>query len=116
MSQPIEIQLVQTAPSPVSAAEGPAGGGFEFILLMAGMGLLMWALLIRPQQKQQKEHKNMLSQIKKGDQIVTNGGIHGRVTGVTDDVLTVEIAERVRVKLQKSGVQSRVVAAEGDKS
>ena len=113
MSQPIELQLAQTAPVPEG---GGPGGSFNFILLMLAMGLLLYALMIRPQQRQQKEKKKMLSEIKKGDQIVTSGGIHGRVTGVTDEMLTIEIADRVRVKLNRSAVASRTTSKEGEKS
>ncbi len=90
------------------AEEAPGGGIFGGpILLFAGMIILMWALLIRPQQRQQKKQREMLSQIQKGDQVVTTGGIHGRVLGVTEEILTVEIANGVRVKLSRSAVQSR---------
>ena len=51
------------------------------------MLLLMWALLIRPQQRKEKELKAMLAQVEKGDGVVTTGGLHGRVTGIADDVL-----------------------------
>ena len=54
----------------------------------------------------------MLEQVQRGDQIVTSGGMHGRVTGVADDVLTIEIAERVRVKINRSAVASRTGAGE----
>ena len=88
--------------------EAPGGGIFGGpILLFAGMIILMWALLIRPQQRQQKKHREMLTKIQKGDQVVTTGGIHGRVLGISDEVLTVEIANGVRVKLSRSAVQSR---------
>ncbi len=90
------------------AEEAPGGGIFGGpILLFAGMIILMWALLIRPQQRQQKKHREMLTKIQKGDQVVTTGGIHGRVLGISDEVLTVEIANGVRVKLSRSAVQSR---------
>jgi preprotein translocase subunit YajC len=84
-----------------------SGGLLNMLLLFAAMGLLMYALLIRPQQRRDKEHRDMLAKIEKGDLIVTNGGIHGKVTGVADDVLTVEIASGVRIKLSKSAVGSR---------
>jgi preprotein translocase subunit YajC len=107
MTPDAAIQLAQTAP------EGGGGGsGLNMIFFIGAMFLLMWALLIRPQQRQQKEHRKMLEQIRRGDQIVTNGGIHGRVTGITDEVLTVEIADRVRVKLNRSAVASRVAVGE----
>jgi len=78
--------------------------------------------VIRPQQKRQRERDAMLKSAEKGDAIVTSGGLHGKVTGVTDDVLTVEIAtlkggDRVRVKVNRSSVQSVTKAgAKADKS
>lgn len=71
------------------------------IILMLG---IMWFLLIRPQQKKQKEHREMLDTLKKGDQIITNGGLYGRITGTTDTILTVEIADKVRVKVSRGHV------------
>jgi len=96
---PPQILLAQAAPE--------TGFPLQFVLMMGGVMLLMYALLIRPQQRQENERRAMLSQVERGDQIVTTGGIHGRVIGIADDVLTVEIAERVRVKLNRSAVQSR---------
>jgi preprotein translocase subunit YajC len=107
MKTEMAVQLAQTAP------EGGGGaGGLNMLFFIGAMFILMWALLIRPQQRQQKEHRKMLEEIRRGDQVVTNGGIHGRVTGVSDDVLTVEIADRVRVKLNKSAVSSRKAGGE----
>ena len=88
-------------------AENASGGLLNMLLLFVAMGLLMYALLIRPQQRRDKEHRDMLARVEKGDQIVTTGGIHGKVTGIADDVLTVEIAPNVRVKLSRSCVGSR---------
>jgi preprotein translocase subunit YajC len=107
MKTEMAVQLAQTAPD-----GGGGAGGLNMLFFIGAMFLLMWALLIRPQQRQQKEHRKMLEEIRRGDQIVTNGGIHGRVTGVADDVLTVEIADRVRVKLSKSAVASRKSSGE----
>ena len=87
--------------------EESGGGLLSPLLLFAAMGLFMYALLIRPQQRREKQHRQMLARIQKGDLIVTSGGVHGKVTGVTDDVLTVEIASGVRIKLDKSAVGSR---------
>ena len=71
---------------------------------------IFYFLLIRPQQRKQRKQENMLKSIERGDQVVTSGGLHGKVTGVTDDVLTVEIAalkgERVRVKVTKGRIES----------
>jgi len=65
------------------------------ILMLA----IMWFLMIRPQQKKQKEHREMLNNLKKGDTVVTSGGIYGRITGVAENFLTLEIADKVRVKV-----------------
>ena len=82
------------------------GGGFSAFVPLILMFVIFYFLLIRPQQKKQKLHREMISNVKKGDRIVTGGGIHGRVTGVSDTTLTVEIAEKVRVKLNRGNVSS----------
>ena len=109
---------IQTLPPGAQAQEAPGGGGLlgSPFLFLAAMLLLMWALIIRPQQRQRKQHKEMLSQIQKGDQVVTSGGLHGRVTGVADDIITLEIADKVRVRVSKSGVSSRSQKSPPEKS
>ncbi|MEK7773125.1 MAG: preprotein translocase subunit YajC [Deltaproteobacteria bacterium] len=69
--------------------------------------VIFYFLLIRPQQKKAKEHKAMLSALQKGDNIVSTGGIFGRITSVNEDSITVEIAENVRVKMAKEAVTGR---------
>ncbi len=85
-----------------------------FILIF----FIFYFLLIRPQQKKQRDQQKMLKSIEKGDSVITTGGVHGRVRGVTDEVLTVEIAtlkggDRVLVKVQRGRVES--VAKSGQK-
>jgi preprotein translocase subunit YajC len=70
------------------------------------MFVIFYFLLIRPQQKKTKEHREMVGNLKKGDRIVTAGGLHGRVTGVSESTLTVEIAEKVRVKINRASVSA----------
>ena len=88
-----------------AGAEGGAGGllatPFVPIILMLAV---MWFFLIRPQQKKQKDHRNMISALKKGDRIITSGGLYGRVTGVAESALTVEIADKVRVKVSRGHI------------
>jgi len=84
---------------------------YSFFMMMGAIFLIFYFLLIRPQQKRQKDHETMLKSVERGDQVITAGGVYGKVVGVTDDVLTVEIAalksgDRVRVKLQRSRVDS----------
>jgi preprotein translocase subunit YajC len=118
----MNMQAETQAPAAPPSTAPPAPGGPASILgnpifFAVAMILLTWALFLRPQQRRDKEQKAMLSQVEKGDTIITTGGIHARVTGVTDEVLTVEIAPNVRIKLQRSQVASRTPGkSEGDKS
>lgn len=84
-------------------AEGQGSGFGAFIPLIL-MFAIFYFLLIRPQQKKAKQHRALVSGIKKGDRIVSSGGLHGTVTGVTDDVVTVEIAPKIRVKISRSSI------------
>ncbi|WP_448382258.1 preprotein translocase subunit YajC [Desulfosoma sp.] len=92
-----------------------AGGGLAAFLPLILMVVIFYFLLIRPQQKRQKEHRMMLQNLRKGDVVLTQGGIHGRITGLTDSVVTLEIADKVRVKVQRgyiAGLVSRGEAKE----
>lgn len=82
------------------------GGGFSAFVPLILMFAIFYFLLIRPQQKKTKQHREMLGNLKKGDRIITGGGIHGRITGISDTTLTVEIADRVRVKVNRSNVMA----------
>jgi preprotein translocase subunit YajC len=83
------------------AAPGAGGGQFQFALLMAAFIALFYFMLIRPQQRRAKEHQTLVSKLASGDEVVTSGGLLGRVTDVGDTFITLEIAEGVRVKVQK---------------
>ena len=91
-------------------AEGQ-GSPFGMLVPMAAIFLIFYFLLIRPQQKRQKEHDAMLAAIEKGDSVITSGGLHGKVVGTTDDTLTLEIGavkgERIRVKVARSKIEAK---------
>ena len=91
-----------------AAGGAPAGGGMTPLIMMVVFVVIFYFLLIRPQQKKQKEHQAMLSKISAGDEVVTAGGILGRVIEVGDQFLTVEIADNVRIKVQRFQVTSLV--------
>jgi preprotein translocase subunit YajC len=92
-----------------AATGAPAGpGGLQFIILMVVMFGAMYFLIIRPQQKRQKEHAAMLTKLAAGDEVVTSGGILGRLIEVGDSFVTLEIAENVRIKVQRFQVTSLV--------
>ncbi len=90
---------------------GQPGGIAAFAPLLI-MVVIFYFLLIRPQQKKQKEHKEMLSSLQRGDVVVTQGGLQGKITGLTDTVITLEIAEKVRVKIQRPYVVAVVSRGE----
>ncbi len=81
-------------------AAGPGGGLMQFLPLVA-IFVIFYFLLIRPQQKKAKDHQTFLANLKKGDQVVTSGGLHGEITGITDTVVTLEIADNLRVKVAR---------------
>jgi preprotein translocase subunit YajC len=86
---------------------GPADSSpFGMLVPMLLIFLIFYFLLIRPQQRRQRELETMLKGLEKGDQVITAGGLHGKVVGITDDVLTLEIGERVRVKVSRSKIES----------
>jgi preprotein translocase subunit YajC len=83
------------------AGQQGAGGLTAFVPLIL-MGVVFYFLLIRPQQKKQKDTRTMLSSLKRGDRVKTAGGLHGTITGITDTTVTLEIAEKVRVKVDRN--------------
>jgi preprotein translocase subunit YajC len=83
---------------------GGSGGGMSAFIPLILMFAIFYFLLIRPQQKKAKQQKAMLASIRKGDRIVTSGGLHGLITGVADDVVTMEIAPKIRVKVSRGSV------------
>ena len=88
------------------AAAQAADPGMTPMLFMIGMVVIFYFLLIRPQQKRAKEHRSMVEAVGKGDEVVTNGGILGKVVEVTEQYLTVEIANNVNIKLQRSAIST----------
>ncbi len=94
-----------------AAAPGGAAGGLASFIPLILMFVIFYFLLIRPQQKRTKEHRDMVSGLKKGDRIITSGGIYGQITAVDSDALTVEISDKVRIKLSRGNVASLVAGS-----
>ena len=86
------------------AASGQGASGFSSLIPLLLMFVIFYFLLIRPQQKKSKDHREMLGQLKKGDRIITSGGLHGRITALGESTMTVEIADKVRVKIARGNV------------
>ena len=85
-------------------AGGDTGGGLFSLLPLVVIFILFYFLLIRPQQKRAKQHKEMVTALKKGEEIVTNGGLLGKVTDLDDNFITLEIASGLNAKVQRQSV------------
>lgn len=94
-----------------AAPLGGGAGGFASFVPLILIFVVFYFLLIRPQQKKAKQHQQYLSNLKKGDKVITGGGVHGQITGLTDTVVTLEIAENVRIKVNRASIMG---AAGGD--
>lgn len=99
------INLAQAAPS-----GGPGGAMGQFIPLIA-IFAIFYFLVLRPQSKKAKEHQAMLSELKKGDEVVTQGGIIGKISGLTDSELVLQVQEGVRLRVTRASVTGRYGAA-----
>lgn len=88
-------------------AEGAAqgqGGGYQGIIMLVAMFAIFYFLLIRPQQKRAKQHRELVSNLKSGDSVVTAGGIHGKITAVEDTVVTIEVSTGVKIKMNRASI------------
>lgn len=103
--------FISTAHAMAGQPGGGAGGAqqgswFSTLIPLVIIFAIFYLLLIRPQQKQQKKHREMVSSMHKGDKVVTRGGMQGTVYGLTDAVVTLEVAENVRIKFAREAVAS----------
>jgi preprotein translocase subunit YajC len=89
---------------------GGGGGGYLSFLPIVLIFVVFYFLLIRPQQKRAKEHRTLLENIKVGEYVLTSGGIYGRITGIKDSIITVEISDKVRVKVNRGNIAGVVKA------
>jgi len=105
------VVLLQASPDP---------SPFGMLVPMGAIFLIFYFLLIRPQQKRSRKQEEQLKAIEKGDSVVTSGGLHGKVTGLTDDVLTLDLGgvkgDRMRVKVARARIDTVVKAGKGEES
>jgi preprotein translocase subunit YajC len=92
------------SPAYAQAAAAPASGGMSQILILVVFVAIFYFMLIRPQQKRAKEQQAMLAKLAAGDEVVTSGGILGKLTEVGDSFVTLEIAENVRIRVQRGQI------------
>ena len=91
--------MVNLAYAQGAAAAPEAGSMMSFVVPMIFMVVIFYFLLIRPQQKKAKEHKALLDNLKKGDRVITSGGIIGTIVNIDDQIVNVEIADKVRIEM-----------------
>lgn len=103
------------APPPAGGEGGSAPPWATFVPLIL-LFAVFYFLLIKPQQKRQKEHERLIQSVKKGDQVVTSGGLHGVVANVKDHTFTVRIADGVKVEISKTAISNVTRQAAGDES
>ena len=94
------------SPAYAQAASGGQGGGLSTMLMFVAMGLIMYFLIFRPQQKKQKEHRSMVDALQKGDEVIAAGGLVGKITEVGDAYITMEVAPGTEIRAQKFSVQT----------
>lgn len=98
--------------APAHAAEGAAGqmdpGMFNIIIFLVGFGLIFYFFMWRPQAKRAKEHKNLIANLAKGDEVITAGGIIGKVIRLTEEYVVLEVAEGTEMKFQKAHVAAEL--------
>ncbi|HWL62383.1 MAG TPA: preprotein translocase subunit YajC [Steroidobacteraceae bacterium] len=99
--------LISTAHAQTAGA-APQGPGMMNFIILPLMIVVFYFLLIRPQQKRHKEHQALLSKLAPGDEVVTSGGLLGRITDVGEGFITVEIADGVRIKVQRQQITQLV--------
>jgi len=95
------------------APQGQGGGGFISTLFMFSLIILIfYFMILRPQKKRQKDRQQMLDNVKKGDKIITAGGLHGTIVGMDEKTLLIQVADNVKMKFEKSAVST--IAREGE--
>lgn len=113
-------QAVQTAEAAQGAAQGatqsgPAGGGqYSLFVMIGAFFVIMYFLMIRPQQKKDKERREMLGALAKGDKVVTSGGICGTIVNLTDTYAVVKVDDNVKIEFLRGAIV-QVVSREGEK-
>lgn len=101
----ILLQALTAMGQPPAGGDGQSQGSLLTMFApLVVIFVIFYFLLIRPQQKQQKKVQQMIQAMRRGDEVVTRGGIHGRVAGIADNIVTVEIANNVQVKMNRDAI------------
>ncbi|MCP3899572.1 MAG: preprotein translocase subunit YajC [Desulfobacteraceae bacterium] len=96
--------MIETAFAMGTGPQGQAGGGIASFMPLIILLVIFYFLLIRPQQKRAKEHKEMVNNLTQGARVVTSGGIHGTISSLDETTVTLEIAEKVKMKITRGNI------------
>jgi preprotein translocase subunit YajC len=100
------IVLISPAYAQGAAPAGASGPGFEQFFIIIGMFALLYFLMIRPQMKRAKEHKQMTEALQKGDEVITSGGVLGKINRIGEAYISLEIAPNTEVQVQRTAIQT----------
>lgn len=98
--------LIADAWAQAAPGGAPQGSPYVTLIMLGAMFAIFYFLLIRPQAKRAKEHKAMVAALAKGDEVVTAGGVLGRITHVGENFVTLEIADKVEIRVQRPAIQA----------
>lgn len=107
---PATAYAQQAGGAPPSGGTAFLGSFAPFIIIF----ILFWFLLIRPQQKRQKEHRSLVDNLKKGDKVITNGGMFGTVMAVSKETVSLQVADNVKIKMLRSEVMGMQAEVDND--
>jgi len=94
------------AQSPQQGGQAPSAGGLSPIFMFVFIFVIFWVLVIAPQRKKEKEHRQKLAALKKNDLVITSGGIYGSVVGIKDNIVVLKVAENVKMEFQKNAIST----------
>ena len=110
------LLLTSCVPNAGGGSQGGSGSMITGLIPFVLIFVLFYFLILRPQQKQNKEKENMLKNLKRGDNILTSGGIYGKLVNITGDTLTVEIAKGINIRVSRTGVAGLANPNDEDKN
>lgn len=104
MSFLISDALADTAATTAAATNAAPGSSMPSLLLMGALIIVLYFVMIRPQAKRAKDHRNLISNLTKGDEVTTTGGLMGKISNITDDFIVLMIANNIEVTIQKGAI------------
>ncbi len=108
------IVAAEDAPKDTGKDGGPLGGLLSFLPMLLLLGAVFYFLMIRPQQKQRREQRTMIDSLRRGDKVVTLGGIHGRIEGLKDKLVVLKVADNVKIEMNKASIAQVVRRRDDD--